>query len=153
MARQTYAELERIVQKAIGQGGIESAVIFAVGRGSSELQLAAAAGIEGPALERLAAAVRNPAHPIRRTVSDDTPAFDVRPTAPGGPALRSHLPLVTRREGRARVAGVLAVTHQHGLDPGTRRVLEELADDAAALLDPKVTIMADEKEGERGHVG
>jgi len=65
---------------------------------------------------------------------DDAATFDVQPTAPGGPALRSHLPLVARDDGRRSVVGVLAVAHQHRLDPDSRRVLERLADTAAALL-------------------
>jgi hypothetical protein len=146
-------ELERVVREAIGQGGIESAVIFAVRRDASELELAAAAGIEGPPLERLAVAVHNAAHPIRRAVSDDRPTFDVQPTAPGGPALRSHLPLVARRHGRPTVVGVLAVAHQLSLDPGTRRVLEGLADEAASLLDPTATKVTDGEERGRGNVG
>jgi hypothetical protein len=134
MARQGDPDLQRVVESAIAQDGVESAVVFALRPGSSALELAAAAGIEGPALEGLAAAVRNPAHPISRTIEDDTATFDVQPTAPGGPALRSHLPLVARDDGRRSVAGVLAVAHQHRLDPDSRRVLERLADTAAALL-------------------
>jgi hypothetical protein len=157
MARPDDAEasddLERVVREAIGQGGIESAVIFAVRPDASELELVAAAGIEGPPLERLATAVQNAAHPIRRAVSDDGPTFDVQPTAPGGPALRSHLPVVTRRDGRPTVVGVLAVAHQLSLDPGPRGVLERLADEAESLLAPTATKGTDEEEHGRGNVG
>src|SRR5690242_7967090 len=92
-------ELESVARSAIDVQDIESAVVFVVGPGSADLRLAAAAGIEGPALDRLVAAVRDPSHPITRTLSDDGPTFDVRPTAAGGPALRSHLPIVTHGGG------------------------------------------------------
>jgi hypothetical protein len=157
MARPDDAEanddLERVVRETIGEGGIESAAIFAVRPGAGVLELAAAAGIEGPPLERLAVAVQNAAHPIRRAVSDDGPTFDVQPTAPGGPALRSHLPLVAHRDGRPTVVGVLAVAHELSLDPGVRRVLEGLADEAASLLEPTATNATDGEEHGRGNVG
>jgi hypothetical protein len=108
-------------------------VIFSAPRGSTALELVAAAGIEGPALRGLAAAVRSPGHPISRTFRDEAAAYDVEPTAPGGPALRSHLPLVAHA-GLHTVNGVMAVAHQHSLDADARRALEGLADTAAALV-------------------
>jgi hypothetical protein len=134
MARQDDPDLECLVQSAIAEAGVESAVIFSAPPGSTALELVAAAGIEGPALEGLAAAVRNPGHPISRTFRDETAAYDVEPTAPGGPALRSHLPMVAREDGRQRVTGVMAVAHQHGLDADARRALEGLTDTAASLV-------------------
>jgi hypothetical protein len=134
MASQLEPDLQRVVRSAVATAGIESAVVFAAQPGSAELALAAAAGIEGPALEGLAAAVRSPAHPISRTFRDEAAAYDVRPTAPGGPALRSHVPLVVREGGRRTVIGVMAVAHQHSLDADARRALERLVDTAAALL-------------------
>jgi hypothetical protein len=133
MARQDDPDLQRIVESAIAEAGVESAVIFARRPGSSELELAAAGGIDGPPLERLAEAVRNPAHPISRTVVDQTASFDVQPTAPGGPALRSHLPL-GRDDNRGTATGVLAVAHDRTLDMNARRVLEGLAVAAGELL-------------------
>ena len=47
--------------------------------------------------------VRDPAHPIARTLVDGFATFDVKPMAPGGPALRSHLPLFGQG-GERRVA-------------------------------------------------
>ena len=91
----------------------------------------AAAGIEGQALEGLKAAVSNPAHPIAKALTDDGPTFDVRPMAPGGPALRSHLPLVLVRDGRPDVVGVLAVAHDVSLGSEARRQLSALAVAAA----------------------
>ena len=134
MAQQDGPDLEGLVQSAIAEAGVESAVIFSAPPGSTALELAAAAGIEGPALDGLTAAVRSPGHPISRTFRDETAAYDVEPTAPGGPALRSHLPLVAREDGRHTVIGVMAVAHQHSLDADARLALEGLADAAAALV-------------------
>src|SRR6478735_11940926 len=85
--------LRAIAQEALTIGDTVSAVIFLVAPGSTDLDLAAAAGVEAPPLDGLVAAVRNPDHPVTRALSDAGPSFDVRPMAPGGPALRSHLPL------------------------------------------------------------
>jgi hypothetical protein len=134
MTRQDDPDLERLVQSAIAKVGVESAVIFSSLPGSAALELAAAAGIEGPALDGLAAAVGSRGHPISRTFRDGTAAYNVEPTAPGGPALRSHLPLVARDDDRQTVKGVLAVAHQQVLDADARRALEGLADTAAVLV-------------------
>jgi hypothetical protein len=123
-----------LADTAIGLPGIESAVIFATPGASADLALVAAAGVEGPPLERLAEAVRNPAHPIALTAAQGTAEFDVTPIAPGGPALRSHLPLLADGHDGNTVLGVLAVAHQDSLDPETRRRLAELAGAAAQLL-------------------
>jgi hypothetical protein len=133
MARRDDFDLQRVLRAAIAEVGVDSAVIFARPPGSPELELAAAAGIDGPPLERLVEAVRNPAHPINRTVVDQIAGFDVQPTTPGGPALRSHLPL-GHDDDRGTAAGVLAVAHDRTLDSNARRVLEGLADAAGELL-------------------
>ena len=133
MARHDDPELQRVVESAITEAKVESAVIFARRPGSSELELAAAAGIDGPPLERLVEAVRNPAHPISRTVVDQIAGFDVHPTTPGGPALRSHLPF-GHDGSRSTATGVLAVAHDQMLDANARRVLVRLADAAGELL-------------------
>jgi hypothetical protein len=127
--------LATIVTAAIERAGAESAAIFIVDEGPGTLELEAAAGVEGEALERLVSAVRNPAHPIARTVTDATATFDVTPMAPGGPALRSHLPLLVNVSGRdkRRVVGVLAVAHDKTLAESERRVLLDLADEAARI--------------------
>jgi hypothetical protein len=101
--------------------------------GAADLQLAAAAGISGPPLEGLVDAVRDPRHPIARTVTEAKSSFDVRPIAPGGPALRSHLPLLALRGSERAVVGVLAVAHDQSLDSAARADLTELAGEAAAL--------------------
>lgn len=134
MVQQDDGGLGDIVRSAVTEEGIESAAIFVAGPGSTDLRLAAVAGIEGPALDRLAAAVRDPAHPIARTMTDDGPTFDVRPMAPGGPALRSHVPIVAERQGRRIVVGVLAVAHDHVLTAAVREGLIRLTVIAAASI-------------------
>jgi hypothetical protein len=128
-------DLQSAVDAAVGLDGIESAAIYVVERGSPgppTLRLGAAAGIAGPALERLSEAVVNPEHPIARTSVDGLAAFDVLPTAPGGPALRSHLPITARSD--IRILGVLAVAHDRSLDAQTREALDLLATSAASAI-------------------
>jgi hypothetical protein len=100
---------------------------------SGSLELIAAAGIEGPPLDGLVAAVQNPAHPVARAVSDPGPTFDVRPMNPGGPALRSHLPLRTVARGGVTL-GVLALAHESPLGDPERAQVTELAARAASLM-------------------
>ncbi len=54
---------------------------------------------------------------------------------PGGPALRSHLPLIVRRDGADRVVGVVALAYDHPIDPDQRPTLEAVADLAAVAID------------------
>ena len=119
-------DLDEVARAAIGLEGIESAAIFVRLHGSADLELGAAAGIEGPPLDGLVAAVRNPDHPIARAMTDPAPSFDVEPMNPGGPALRAHLPL--------HGLGVLAVAYETPLPPAARSTLEGLAGAAAAIL-------------------
>jgi hypothetical protein len=126
-----------VARAALAVDGIQSAAIFVRRSGSADLDLAASAGIEGPPLDGLVAAVRNPAHPIVRALTDPGPTFDVRPMSPGGPALRAHLPLDGR--GVRRVRGVLAVAYELPLSPGDRSALERLATEASDLLSPNAT--------------
>ena len=118
MTQSNKVDLGEVARSAVAVEGIESAAVFVLRPGSSDLELAGAAGIEGPALEGLTAAVRNPEHPINRGLADDGPTFDVRPMAPGGPALRSHLPLIAMRDERRVAVGVLAVAHEGSLTAG-----------------------------------
>ena len=57
---------------AVAVDGIASAAIFLTNPAGPDggLSLGGAAGISGPPLDGLIAAVTNPAHPIRRSVSD-----------------------------------------------------------------------------------
>lgn len=126
--------LEPLAAEALSIGDVASAAVFVVEE-SCGLELAAAAGIDGAPLAGLVAAVRNPAHPVARAVDDPGPAFDVRPMNPGGPALRSHVPLRSAN-GPAVTFGVLALAHESPLSGDDReRVLElsrRLADTLAS---------------------
>jgi hypothetical protein len=126
-----------VVDAALDIGDIASATLFAIPPGSTTLELVAAAGIDGPALEGLVTAVRNPEHPVARSITADGPLFDVLPTAPGGPALRSHVPVRVVGDGTNLAVGVLAVAHQSPLSEADRSALLELASVAASELDQR----------------
>ena len=127
-------QLRPIAEAAVRLPDVASAAIFVTREGSTVLELGAAAGVEETTLQRLTEAVRNSAHPIARTAALGEAEFDVTPMAPGGPALRSHLPLVIELGGARVVVGVLAVAHEHNLDAAVRQSLAELAEQAAALI-------------------
>lgn len=118
------------------QLGMASAAVFVVTGPGPALEIAGAIGLGDPAA--LAAAVRNPAHPVTRTVIERAVAFDVRPTAPGGPALRSHLPLIVG-DGDGEVIGVLAVAHDAPLDADAQLALTAVADLAALAIERERT--------------
>ena len=122
--------VETLAREVLRVGDVQSAVIFVRDPGSPELRLAAAAGIEGPALDGLVAAVRNPIHPIVRTLADRDPTFDVLPINPGGPRLRSHLPIPID----GATVGVLAVAHESATDDAQRERLTDLATQIGAVL-------------------
>jgi hypothetical protein len=136
MTEPSERTLSDLADRAASVRGIVSATIFGVDPASHSLALAAAAGITGPPLEALAAAVRHPGHPIAMALADEAPTIDVLPTAPGGPRLRSHFPL--RRDGGdgARPVGVLAVAHNASLDGDQRLELIDIAAGAASALAP-----------------
>ncbi len=113
---------------------IGSAAIFIVGQ-LDRLEIAASIRLADEARAGLAAAVGDPRHPIARTVAVPVATFDVRPTAPGGPALRSHLPLVVTRHGSDIVLGVLALAHDRPIDPAMRPLLQAGADLAAVAIE------------------
>jgi GAF domain-containing protein len=94
-------------------------------------------GLPEPALAGLAEALRNPGHPIARTVREPISTFDVLPTVPGGPALRSHLPLTVTRNGAETVLGVLALAHHRPLGPDARLLIQAAADLAAVAVERK----------------
>jgi GAF domain-containing protein len=161
--RRGSPELDALAREALATGDMRSAALFVPGDESGSLQLAAAAGIDGPALDGLVAAVQNPAHPVARALTDAAPTFDVLPMNPGGPTLRSHLPLRasgqaaddptadiataaantaaansaaanTAAAERGRTLGVLALAHEAPTTEEDRAALSELADRAARLL-------------------
>jgi GAF domain-containing protein len=112
---------------------IDSAAVFVAGSEPGVLEIAASIGLGDPTA--LAAAVRNPAHPIARSAADRTTSFDATPIAPGGPALRSHLPLIVKRRGSHRLVGVLAVAHDRPTTTEARSILEAAADLMAVAVE------------------
>ena len=120
---------------ALAIRGIRSAAIFLTGPDAgAPFTLGGAAGIEGPPLDGLVAAVANPAHPVRRSADDPGPTFDVTPMNPGGPRLRSHLPI---RTPDGRTVGVLAVAHDDPLAADARGALEGLAAQLASAKETR----------------
>ena len=128
------ASLETILAAAVPAVGAAAAAVFATGPGG-ELELAATHGLAEPALSALVAAVANPGHPVPRTAADATAGINVLPTAPGGPALRTHLPLLVTRQGQDRVLGVVALAHESRIGPGTEPLLQAVADLLAVAID------------------
>jgi GAF domain-containing protein len=127
--------LEALLAAAAGQLDVESAVIVTVDGPPGRLVIAASFGLGDAATAGLAEAIRNPGHPIARTVHEPAPAFDVLPTRPGGPALRSHLALTVTRDGTTTVLGVLALAHQQPIPDASRALVEAVADLAAVAIE------------------
>ena len=126
--------LDQLLAVIAEQLDVESAVIVAVD-GPERLRIIASTGLAEPVIAGLAEAIRNPAHPIARTIGEPVPSFDVLPTAPGGPALRSHLPLAVARGGTETVLGVLALAHHQPLDAASRELVEAAANLAAVAVE------------------
>jgi GAF domain-containing protein len=127
--------LEALLAAAAEALEVESAVIVTVDGPPGRLVIAASFGLGDAAAAGLAEAMRNPAHPIARTVHEPAPAFDVLPTQPGGPALRSHLALTMTRDGTTTVLGVLALAHQQPIPAASRSIVEAVADLAAVAIE------------------
>jgi GAF domain-containing protein len=114
---------------------VASGAIFLVTQPDGGLQIAASYGLSEDAAAGLSAAVRDPAHSVAGTVTDPVATFDVLPRAPGGPALRSHLPLIVRRHGQDVVVGVMALAYDPPMDADSRAVIEAVADLAAVAVE------------------
>jgi hypothetical protein len=114
--------------------GVGSAVVVVPGLASGDLVIVASVGLSDAAAGGLAQAIRNPGHPIARTFADPSATFDVLPTAPGGPALRSHVPLIVTRNGSQTVLGVLALAHEGPLI-AVGSLVEAVADLAAVAIE------------------
>jgi hypothetical protein len=54
---------------------------------------------------------------------------------PGGPALRSHLPLTIARNGVDTILGVLALAHQSPIATDSRPLIQAAADLAAVVVE------------------
>jgi hypothetical protein len=70
------SSLDALLSVIAEQLDVESAVIVVVD-GPDRLRIVASAGLPEAAAARLAEALRNPAHPIARTVNELAPSFDV----------------------------------------------------------------------------
>ena len=131
--------LDGLLAAMAEQAGVESSVIMVVTGPSGALEVAASVGLAEPAITGLVAAVGHPGHPIARTVAVPVASFDVLPTRPGGPALRSHLPLTVTRGGGQTVLGVLALAHDLPIAPEMRPLLQAGADLAAVEIERRRT--------------
>ena len=114
---------------------VESAAILVPDEAREHLEVAASTGLPEAAVAGLASAVRNPDHPVARTFAAPLASFDVLPTAPGGPALRTHVPLVVTRDGVEIVLGVLALAHARPIDAERRPILQASADLVAVAIE------------------
>lgn len=123
-----------LLATTIDQLGIASAVIVVRAPDTGELAIVGSAGLGDQAATGLLAAMQDPTHPIVRTFAEPAPSFDVLPTRPGGPALRSHLPLIIGPTDVPTVVGVLALAHAEPIDEGSRALLSAVTDLAAATL-------------------
>lgn len=128
------AALEALLATLAEPLGIASGAVFVREGTGDGLVLAGATGLPEPAAAALSEAVGNPLHPVTRTLAEPAPTFNVRPTAPGGPALRSHLPLIVGQGGTHQVLGVLALAHQEPVGPPVEPILAAVSDLAAVVV-------------------
>ena len=132
--RPVDAILDGLLARIAAATGAGSGAILVADGQTSELRIVASLGLDADAAAGLTAAVRNPAHAVARTFATGETGFDVLPRAPGGPALRSHLPLIVERDGTERVVGVLALAHDRPIEPELRPILVGVADLAAVAI-------------------
>jgi hypothetical protein len=132
--RAVEAILDGLLARIAAATGAGSGAILVADGQTSELRIVASLGLDADAAAGLTAAVRNPAHAVARTFATGETGFDVLPRAPGGPALRSHLPLIVERDGTERVVGVLALAHDRPIEPALRPILVGVADLAAVAI-------------------
>jgi GAF domain-containing protein len=127
--------LRTMLDAISGPFEVGSAAVVVPARGTDPPGIVASIGLDDAAAAGLTEAMRRPVHPVTRTFADPVATYDVTPMNPGGPALRSHLPLVVRRDGVDHVVGVLALAYDRPIDPDTRPTLESVADLAAVAID------------------
>lgn len=132
--RAVEAILDGLLTRIAAAAGAGSGAILIADAVPNELRIVASLGLDADAAAGLTAAVRNPAHAVARTLATGETGFDVLPGAPGGPALRSHLPLIVERDGTERVVGVLALAHDRPIEPALRPILVGVADLAAVAI-------------------
>lgn len=127
--------LESILAEVGVATGSASGAVFVKDRNTGELTIAASLDLGEEAAAGLSAAVRNPAHAVARTAATGETAFDVLPGAPGGPALRAHVPLIVARDGSERIVGVLALAYDEPIDSSLHPLVRAVADLAAVAVD------------------
>jgi GAF domain-containing protein len=127
--------LQAILDATAEALGVASAAIVMRDRASGTLEIVASFGLDAAAAAGLTEAMKRSTHPVTRTFEETSPTYDVAPTVPGGPALRSHLPLTVIRHGDATVLGVLALAHDDPIEPETRPIIEAAADLAAVAIE------------------
>lgn len=125
----------QVLTDALARAADAGSAVIVVVRQDGGLGIVSSFGLDDAPRAALAAAVRDPRHPIAVTAATGEAGFDVLPIAPGGPALRSHLPLAVTRGGTDRVLGVLALAHQQPIPPAVRPILQAGADLAAAIVE------------------
>ena len=128
----TLSTMLGAVARAFGVGS--AAIVTKRGDGAG-LEIVASFGLDERAAAGLSEAIARPTHPIARTFLEPTPTYNVTPVNPGGPALRSHLPLIVTRGDTETVLGVLALAHEDSIDSEDRAILESVADLAAVAIE------------------
>jgi GAF domain-containing protein len=128
----TLAAMLGAVARAFGVGS--AAIVAKRGEGTG-LEIVASFGLDERAAAGLSEAIARPTHPIVRTFESPIATYDVAPVNPGGPALRSHLPLLVTRGGTKTVVGVLALAHEDSIQAEDRPILEAVADLAAVAIE------------------
>lgn len=129
------ASLQALLGVLAAQLEAGSAAVFVPNDQDQRLEIVGSIGLGPEASAGLADAVANPGHPIARTMANPAPSFNVPPIAPGGPALRSHLPLIVTRAGTDTVLGVLALAHDRPFLPEEWPLLEAGGDLAAVAIE------------------
>jgi hypothetical protein len=115
--------------------GVRSAAIVAERGDGAGLEIIASFGLDERAAAGLSEAIGSPNHPIARTFGSPMATYDVAPVNPGGPALRSHMPLIVTRSGIQDVVGVLALAHEDPIEANDRPILEAVADLGAVAIE------------------
>ena len=131
------ASLDPLLDSIAEQTAAGSAAVLVLEGPPTHLVVAASVGLPDAAVTALEAAAADPGHPLARTVATRMSSFDVLPTAPGGPALRSHVPLLITRRGSETALGVLALAHDRSIDPNLRPILQAGADLAAVAIESR----------------
>ena len=115
--------------------GIASGAIVVRDGSGNGLEIVASYGLDAAATAGLAEAMQRPTHPVTMTFEATAPTYDVAPMNPGGPRLRSHLPLIVTRGRTPRVLGVLALAHDDEIAPEAKPIIGAAADLAAARIE------------------